>query len=56
MVAEGDSCLGIALQFGVTVDALQKANGIADCNFLLIGRSIFIPLNPTVTVTVSPTP
>ena len=54
VVASGDSCLAIALHFGVTVDELMKANGIPDCNFLLIGRSLFIPVNPTPTV--SPTP
>jgi LysM repeat protein len=54
VVVAGDSCLGIALQFGLTVDELMKANGIPDCNFLLIGRSLLIP--PRSTATISPTP
>jgi LysM repeat protein len=54
VVMAGDSCLGIALQFGVTVEEIMQANGIADCNFLLEGRPIFIPLKPPATA--SPTP
>ena len=56
VVADGDTCLGIALQFGVTVKDLMQANGISDCNFLLIGRSLLVPVNAKVTVTVTLTP
>ena len=51
VVASGDTCLGIALQFGVTVEQIMQANGIPDCNFLQEGHSILLPLNPTGTPT-----
>ncbi|MEP7356090.1 MAG: LysM peptidoglycan-binding domain-containing protein [Anaerolineales bacterium] len=52
IVVEGDSCLAIALQNGLTVDELMRANGIADCNFLLLGQSLRIP--PPATATAAP--
>jgi LysM repeat protein len=49
IVVAGDSCLAIALQNGLTVDELMRANGIADCNFLLLGQSLRIPPPSTAT-------
>jgi LysM repeat protein len=43
VVEIGDTCLGIALQFGITMDDLMIANGLPDCNFLVEGRVLFIP-------------
>lgn len=39
----GDSLLGIANQFGITVQALQEANGITDPRYLQVGQELVIP-------------
>jgi len=43
VVQEGDTLYSIALSFGVTVDALQQINGIADPSLLTIGQKLIIP-------------
>ncbi len=43
VVQSGDTLLGIAIQYGVTLDALQRANAIADPRFLQAGQSLVIP-------------
>jgi LysM repeat protein len=43
VVQAGDTCLGIALNFGITMDDIMIANGLPDCNFLIEGRVLFIP-------------
>ena len=42
-VQSGDTLLGIALQYGVTVDALQLANPTLRPELLQIGQQVFIP-------------
>jgi len=42
-VQEGDTLLGIAQQFGVTVDALMAANNISNADLLRIGDQLIIP-------------
>lgn len=42
-IASGESLLSVAGQFGVSVAALQDANGILDPRFLQIGQQIIIP-------------
>ncbi len=42
-VKGGDSLLGIAQQFGTTVQALQEANGIADPRTLQVGQQLVVP-------------
>ena len=42
-VVEGDTLLGIAEQFGVSVDALAEANNITDPLLLQIGQELVIP-------------
>ncbi|MBI2975625.1 MAG: peptidoglycan DD-metalloendopeptidase family protein [Chloroflexi bacterium] len=43
VVQAGDSLYSIALSFGLTVDALQQANAIADPSLLSVGQSLVIP-------------
>ncbi len=43
VVQSGDTLLGIAIQYGVTLDALQRANAISDPRFLREGQSLIIP-------------
>jgi LysM repeat protein len=42
-VQAGDNLLGIARQYGVTVEALQEANAITDPRLLQIGQDLIIP-------------
>ncbi len=43
VVQKGDTLLGIAAQFGVSVEAIQEANGIVDPRRLQIGQELVIP-------------
>lgn len=43
VVQTGDNLLGIARQYGVTVEALQEANAITDPRLLQIGQELVIP-------------
>ena len=43
VVREGDSLSVIAERFGVTQDAIQRANDITDANSLFAGQEIVIP-------------
>jgi LysM repeat protein len=43
IVQVGDNLLGIARQYGVTVEALQEANAITDPRLLQIGQELVIP-------------
>ena len=51
VVQNGDTCLGIALQNGLTLEELMAANGLSDCNFLRLGQVLFIPVRRTPTPT-----
>src|SRR5262245_39346989 len=42
-VRAGDTLTGIAQRFGVTVDALQRANGITNPNLIFAGQTLTIP-------------
>jgi LysM repeat protein len=42
-IASGESLLTVAGQFGVSVAALQDANGILDPRFLQVGQQLIIP-------------
>jgi hypothetical protein len=44
IVQPGDTLLGIALQYGVTLDALQQINGVLRPETLQIGQEIIIPI------------
>ena len=52
-VLQGESLLGIASQYGVTLDALAAANGITNANRVFVGQVLEIP-PPVVTTTTLP--
>ncbi|MDQ1301885.1 MAG: LysM protein [Chloroflexota bacterium] len=57
----GDTLLGLAIEFGTTLQAIQDANGITDPRGLLVGQQIIIPREAapeagTPTPTASPMP
>jgi LysM repeat protein len=56
VVVAGDTLGGIAAQFGVTVDDLVAANGIADPSYIYIGQEITIPGGAPVPAAVTGTP
>ena len=60
-IKPGDSLLGVAQEYGVTVAAIQDANGILDPRTLQIGQQLVIPLpedeeESLVNATPTPTP
>ncbi len=46
VIQSGETMLGIALQYGVTVDDILRANNMDDANFLSIGQQLVIPIEP----------
>lgn len=59
VIREGDTLLGIALQYGVSLEALQAANPGVDPGFLRVGATLVIPLsqeNPAGLPTPTPVP
>ena len=42
-VVRGDTLSGIALRFGTTVQALARANHIANPNLIDVGQTLVIP-------------
>jgi len=61
-IRRGDTLLRIASEFGITVEALQEANGITDPRLLRIGQTLIIPpaeedaSSADATPTATPTP
>lgn len=43
VVQAGDSLLGIALRFGLTLDALMEANNLTNPDFVFVGQRLTIP-------------
>jgi LysM repeat protein len=43
VIQSGDTLLEIAQEYGVSVEAIQRANGIADPRFLRVGQEVLIP-------------
>jgi LysM repeat protein len=43
VVRSGDTLLEIAQEYGVSVEAIQRANGIEDPRFLRVGQELLIP-------------
>ncbi|WP_420639854.1 LysM peptidoglycan-binding domain-containing protein [Candidatus Poriferisocius sp.] len=43
IVVEGDTLLGIALQYGKTLDEVLQANNITAANLIQIGQALIIP-------------
>lgn len=56
IVQAGDNLLGIARQYGVTVEALQEANAITDPRLLQIGQELVIPREEELADQSTPTP
>jgi polysaccharide biosynthesis protein PslG len=48
-VQPGDNLFRIAQKFGVTADAIARANGITNPNILFVGQRLIIPVNPNAT-------
>jgi LysM repeat protein len=42
-VVAGDTLSALATKFGVSVDAIAKANNIQDINFIMTGQKLKIP-------------
>lgn len=55
VVVRGETMLGIALQYGVTIEALQAANPGVDPQFLSVDTGLIIPLGDEI-LTIAPTP
>lgn len=43
VVVAGDSLFGIALKFGLTIDALMEANNLTNPDFVFVGQRLSIP-------------
>jgi LysM repeat protein len=43
VVLPGDNAFRIALAFGVTVEQLVQANGLANANVIFVGQTLVIP-------------
>lgn len=43
VVEAGDSLFGIALKFGLTIDALMQANNLTNPDFVFVGQRLSIP-------------
>ena len=57
VVQPGDTLYRIALQFGVSVQALAQANGLSNVNFIYVGQVLTIPGgNPVPVPPIAPTP
>jgi LysM repeat protein len=54
-IQSGDTLSAIAKKYGTTVDALAKANGIADVNKIKAGAKITVPSSSTTPATTTPT-
>jgi len=55
VIQRGDTLLGLAYQYGVSVQAIQEANGVVDPRRLRIGQKLLIP-RPTPEEGPPPTP
>jgi LysM repeat protein len=55
MIEEGDTMLGIALQYGINLEDLQAANPDIDPRFLSIGTQMIIPIGEEIPA-ILPTP
>lgn len=55
VVAPGETLSNIARAYGLTVQAIQQANGLTDADLIVTGRELVIPLeSPSVTQTPAP--
>ena len=57
VVVRGETMLGIALRYGITLEALQAANPSVDPQFLSVDTALIIPLGDEITLAIAtPTP
>jgi Tol biopolymer transport system component/LysM repeat protein len=59
VIEEGDTLGALAIKYGVSVEAIQSANGIDDPTLLRVGQEVIIPVGgavPTRATVASPTP
>jgi len=59
VVKKGDTLVGIAVKYGISVEALQAANNNVQPEFLSIGAVLVIPQSadsPTINISLPPTP
>jgi LysM repeat protein len=54
-IQQGDTLSYIAGQFGVTVEAIVAANGLANPDAIQAGQKVIIPAGGVVTTTAAPT-
>lgn len=54
LVKEGDTLLGLAVEFGLSTEELAAANRMKADDFLQIGQELIIPATPTPTPTATP--
>jgi LysM repeat protein len=45
MVQPGDTLSQIAERFGTSVEGIAQANSLEDPNFILAGRTLYVPIN-----------
>ncbi len=57
VLTNDDTLFGLALKYGVSLEAIETANPDVKPNYLTVGKSIVIPIKPTAgTPTIVPTP
>ena len=56
VLVKDDSLFGLALKYGVSLEAIKTANPELQPNFLIIGTSVIIPIQATSAPTSVPTP
>jgi hypothetical protein len=56
VLTNDDTLFGLALQYGVSLEAIKTANPELNPNFLTVGKSVIIPLQATSAPTLVPTP
>ncbi len=47
VVASGDTLYGIAIEYGVTLDAIVEFNQLSNTHSLSIGQELLVPVNPS---------
>jgi len=54
VIQRGESLTGIALQYGITIQAIVEANNLRNPDLIYIGQKLIIPLPVPPTVTATP--
>jgi hypothetical protein len=56
VLTNDDTLLGLALRYGVSLEAIKTANPELNPNYLTVGKSVVIPIQATAAPTEAPTP